>query len=174
MRHLIRDIPNFPKPGITFKDITPLLADHASLREIIRRLATKTRATFNGIHITKIAAIESRGFIFGGALALGMDVGFVPIRKPGKLPHVTLSRSYDLEYGRDTLEMHKDALYPHDRVLLVDDILATGGTAMAAASLIRSTGATLEHAAFLGFISHLQGHATLRKNGFTIINEFVF
>ncbi|HUO83775.1 MAG TPA: adenine phosphoribosyltransferase [Thermoanaerobaculia bacterium] len=128
----IRDVPDFPKPGITFKDITPLLASPDAFREVIARLAEP----FGEAGITRVAAIESRGFIFGGALAERLGCGFVPIRKPGKLPWTTHSQEYTLEYGTDVLEIHSDAMGPGDRVLLVDDVLATGGTAAAAAALL--------------------------------------
>ncbi|MBC8369535.1 MAG: adenine phosphoribosyltransferase [Planctomycetes bacterium] len=133
----IRDIPDYPKPGITFKDITPLLQDANALRQSILDLA----AIAQQYDVTHIAGIESRGFIFGTALAVELSLGFLPIRKPGKLPWKTFAESYDLEYGSDKLEIHIDASAAGERVLLIDDLLATGGTAEAAVKLIRHTGA---------------------------------
>src|SRR5438270_597744 len=124
LRHYLRDIPDFPKPGILFKDITPLLADPEAFRATIDRLAGE----FAGRQVDVIGAAEARGFLFAAPLALKLGVGLVPIRKPGKLPHTTVSLEYQLEYGTDRLEMHSDALSPGRRILLVDDVLATGGT----------------------------------------------
>ena len=124
---LIRPVPDFPKPGILFRDITPLLADAAGFAEAIRRLAEPWR----GVKLDVIAAVEARGFLFAGPLALELGLGIVPVRKPGKLPADTISHEYDLEYGRDRLEMHAGVLAPRARVLVVDDVLATGGTAAA-------------------------------------------
>ncbi len=135
----IRDIPDFPKPGILFKDITPLLADADALRECVAQLATPFRAA----GVDAVCGIESRGFIFGAALARELGAGFVPIRKPGKLPARTFSMDYALEYGSDRLEIHTDALMPGARTLLVDDVVATGGTLLAARSLIARLGAEL-------------------------------
>lgn len=137
-RH-IRDVPDFPKPGIMFKDITPLLADAAALRECIAQMAVP----FRDAHIDAVCGIESRGFIFGAALARELGAGFVPIRKPGKLPARTLGADYALEYGSDRLEIHADALMPGTRTLLVDDVVATGGTLIAARGLIEKLSAEL-------------------------------
>ena len=134
---LIRDVPDFPRPGVLFKDITPLLADPQALRAATEALA----APYRNNRIDLVVGIEARGFIFGTAVAGLLDVGFVPIRKPGKLPWETRSVSYDLEYGRDTLEIHADAVTPGQRVLVVDDLLATGGTARAACDLLAGMGA---------------------------------
>ena len=128
----IRDIPGFPKPGIVFKDITPLLKDPKAFDAAVDRL----HALFRDAKPTLIAAVEARGFIFGGALARRFGVGFVPARKPGKLPYKTVKESYALEYGTDALEMHTDAIGPGDRVLIVDDLLATGGTVGAVCRLV--------------------------------------
>ncbi len=135
----IRDVPDFPKPGIIFKDITPLLRAPEAFAASIEMMA----APFLSAGVTRIAAIESRGFIFGGAIATRLGVGFVPIRKPSKLPWTTFRHEYELEYGTDALEIHDDALSRSDRVLLVDDVLATGGTAAAARALVGLFGAEL-------------------------------
>ena len=132
LARLIRDIPDYPKPGIVFKDITPLLADPAALQRACRLMAEP----FVGTGVTHVAAIESRGFLFGAPIALTLGAGLVPLRKAGKLPHKTSGVSYELEYGSDRIEVHSDALDAHSRVLLVDDVLATGGTAAAACELI--------------------------------------
>ena len=157
LKQLIRDVPDFPKPGILFKDITTLLRDAGGLRSAIDCLAEPYREA----RLDKVVGIESRGFIFGAAVADRLGVGFVPVRKPGKLPAATLSASYALEYGTDTLEMHRDALGPGQRVLVVDDLLATGGTARAAVSLVRECGAEVAGVAFLIELEALNGRAQL-------------
>lgn len=136
LKKLIRDIPDFPKKGILFKDVTPLLGSGEGLRLTIRKLAE----LIAGKQVTKVVGIESRGFIFGTALAHEMGLGFVPVRKPGKLPYQTVRESYSLEYGTDAIEMHRDAVAPGERVVIVDDLLATGGTMAAAAKLVRAVG----------------------------------
>jgi adenine phosphoribosyltransferase len=136
IENLIRDVPDFPKPGILFKDITPLLQSPRGLAETIVRMQRAIPAGSYDV----VCGIESRGFIFGTALAVMAGKGFVPIRKPGKLPYKTAKESYELEYGQDTIEIHVDAVEPGQRVLIVDDLLATGGTMAAAASLIRRVG----------------------------------
>jgi adenine phosphoribosyltransferase len=166
LRDHIRDIPDFPKPGILFKDITPLLSDPAVFAESIaqfhRHFATQ------GINV--IAAAEARGFIFGAPLALKLDAGFVPIRKPGKLPYATIAQEYQLEYGKDKLEVHSDALRPGQRVLLIDDVLATGGTMRACRDLVASTGADVVAFTFLIELSFLGGRAKLEPgNIFSLI-----
>lgn len=128
----IRDIPDFPKPGIVFKDITPLLADVEALRETVRLLAEPYLSA--GVEI--VTGVESRGFIFGTAVAEHLSAGFVPIRKPGKLPAETISENYELEYGTDSIEIHADAIKPGQKVLMVDDLIATGGTMVAACELV--------------------------------------
>lgn len=133
---LIRDIPDFPKPGIRFKDITPLLSDPSGLSLAVELMANPWRDHRPDL----VVGAESRGFIFGTALAQSLSCGFVPVRKPGKLPYETVSIDYELEYGTDTLEMHKDAITPGQKVLLVDDLIATGGTAKAACNLIQRLG----------------------------------
>jgi adenine phosphoribosyltransferase len=139
LRAFIRDVPDFPKPGIVFKDITPLLRSPRALDRSIHELAEPYRRA----GITIVAGIESRGFIFGGCVARFLGAGFIPIRKPGKLPWTTRRNEYILEYGTDALEIHDDALTKSDRVLVVDDVLATGGTAAAASTLVRGFDATL-------------------------------
>lgn len=141
----IRAIPDFPKPGVLFRDITPLLADPAALRQAVAAIAERFRPK----KIDLVAAVEARGFILGGPVAIELMAGFVPVRKPRKLPAKTLSCCYDLEYGTDTIEMHADALPPGARVLVVDDLLATGGTVEACCRLIEKAGGTVAGCAFL-------------------------
>jgi adenine phosphoribosyltransferase len=157
LRDWIRDIPDFPRPGIVFKDITPLLGDPAAFRVTIERLAER----FRDARIDTIAAAEARGFIFGAPLSLKLDAGFVPIRKPGKLPYATLALEYQLEYGTDRLEVHTDALTPGHRVLLLDDVLATGGTMRACCDLVQQTGAEVVACAFVLELSFLGGRDRL-------------
>lgn len=153
----IRDINDWPKEGIVFKDITPLLASPEGFREAIDTLASEYIDT----GVTKVMGAEARGFIFGGALAYRLGAGFVPARKPGKLPYDTTSVTYDLEYGTDSLEVHSDAFGPGDVVLIVDDVLATGGTAAAKAALVAETGATVAGFAFLIELDFLSGRSKL-------------
>ena len=155
----IRDIPDFPRPGIVFKDITPLLRDPASLRLAVRQLLQP----FLGQPVTAVAGMEARGFIFGALVAWELGVGFVPLRKPGKLPHDVQSVAYDLEYGSAGLEVHRDALAPGDRVLLIDDLLATGGTAKASCELVESLGAEVAACAFVVELDFLNGRERLAK-----------
>ena len=149
----IRDVPDFPKPGILFKDITPLLADAAAYRAAIERLS----APFRGRQIDVIVAAEARGFLFAAPLALELGTGFVPIRKPGKLPFDTHAFHYELEYGVDTLEMHIDGVQPGQRVLVVDDLLATGGTVGACCELLNKVGAQIVACAFAIELTFLDG-----------------
>jgi adenine phosphoribosyltransferase len=153
----IRDIPDFPKPGIIFKDITPLLAAPEGLRACIDTIAD----AYRGAGITKVLGAEARGFILGGAIAYALGAGFVPARKPGKLPAETTSAQYSLEYGVDTLEMHTGAVGPGDVVLIIDDVLATGGTAAAKAELVSGSGATVAGYAFLIELDFLNGREKL-------------
>ncbi len=138
LKTFIRDVPDFPKAGIVFKDITPLLADPAAFAHAIDEMAKPVSA----LQATHVLGLESRGFIFGAALAQKLSLGFVPARKPGKLPRAAFREKYGLEYGEDALEVHRDAFSAGDRVLIVDDVLATGGTARAAQSLVEQTGAS--------------------------------
>jgi adenine phosphoribosyltransferase len=153
----IRDIPDFPKPGILFKDITPLLLDAEALSQAVTELADWARP----LDVDFVVAAEARGFILGAAIARELGVGFVPARKPGKLPHDTIAAEYILEYGVDALEMHADALADGARVLLHDDLLATGGTARALAELIEGNGAQIAGAAFLVELAFLGGRERL-------------
>ncbi len=157
LRRHIRDIPNFPKQGILFRDITPLLADAQALRQAVDALA----APFHGERIDRVLGIESRGFIFGAPVALTLGAGCVVVRKAGKLPHRTLKVTYDLEYGTDTVEMHADALEPGHRVLIVDDLIATGGTAAAAVRLASDAKAEIVACAFLIELRSLRGRERL-------------
>lgn len=153
----IRPIPDFPKPGILFRDITPLLADAAALAAAIDRLA----APWRGERIDAIAAVEARGFLFATPLALALGVGVIPVRKPGKLPADTIEHEYDLEYGRDRLQMHRGILASGARVLVVDDVLATGGTAEACMRLVEAGGGRVAGASFLVEIGPLGGRERL-------------
>ena len=155
----IRAIPDYPKPGIVFRDITTLLGNARAFRRTVDELVQP----WAGGKIDKVAGIEARGFILGGAVAHQLSAGFVPIRKKGKLPHETVSMIYSLEYGVDEIEMHKDAILPGERVLLVDDLIATGGTASAAAKLIRQMGGELEAACFIVDLPALGGADKLRS-----------
>jgi adenine phosphoribosyltransferase len=157
LRTLIRDIPDFPKPGIVFRDVTPLLGNGPALRACIAQLCARLAP----LRPQAIAGIESRGFIFGTAVALELGLGFVPIRKPGKLPWKTRKESYALEYGTDAVEVHEDAVAPGTRVALVDDLLATGGTAAAAIKLLQGLGAEVVAAAFVIELGFLQGRQRL-------------
>ena len=154
----IRTIPDYPKPGIQFRDITTLLGHASAFRRAIDELVQP----FAGAKIDKIAGMEARGFILGGAVAHQLSAGFVPIRKKGKLPHTTLSVAYSLEYGVDEMEMHSDAVGRGERVLLVDDLIATGGTAEGAVKLLRSAGAEVVAAVFVIDLPDLGGAAKLR------------
>lgn len=156
----IRDIPDFPKAGVTFKDITPLLQDPTLLAAAIDLMS----APFRDAGVTHVVAIESRGFLLGSPIALALGAGLVPIRKPGKLPHVCERIEYELEYGTDALEMHRDALDPARRVLVVDDVLATGGTAAAAAALVRGRGASVAGFTFLIELDFLSGRQRLDRS----------
>lgn len=159
IKNLIRSIPDFPKKGINFKDITTLLKDSNGISTALDLLAEAA----SGRNITKVVGIESRGFILGGALAVRLGCGFVPVRKPGKLPSQKVSESYLLEYGQDTIEMHIDAIQPGDRILLHDDLLATGGTAKAACNLIEKIGGEIAQVSFLIELSFLGGRKRLEK-----------
>jgi len=154
----IRDVPDFPKPGILFRDVTPLLADPGALRGAVEALAEP----FRGLGVERVLGIESRGFILGAPVALALGAGLVIVRKPGKLPWETVSASYELEYGEDTVEMHVDAVRPGQKVLIVDDLVATGGTAAAAIRLARGQGAEVTECAFIIELEALNGRAKLQ------------
>lgn len=162
----IRDVPDFPKPGILFKDISPILSDPALLRHAMNALT----ATSGGKKIDKVVGIDARGFIFAAPVALNLDAGFVPVRKKGKLPWETHAMAYSLEYGENIVEIHKDAILPGESVLLIDDLLATGGTAAAAIKLINQLEADLVGASFLIELSELGGRALL---GDTPVNAII-
>jgi adenine phosphoribosyltransferase len=164
LSRLIRDVPDFPVPGILFKDITTLLRNPEAFQEVIKRLSDH----YAGTGVDVVAAIESRGFIFGAPLALRLGAGFVPVRKPGKLPSKSISDSYTLEYGTNTLELHEDAIQPGQRVLVVDDLLATGGSARAAVNLVERLGGTVVGVAFLVELDFLHGREKL--NGYPILS----
>jgi adenine phosphoribosyltransferase len=168
LARMIRDVPDFPVKGILFKDITTLIKDPAAFREAVDRMA----APYEGMQIDLVAAIESRGFIFGAPLAYKLGAGFIPVRKPNKLPAETISASYTLEYGTNTLEMHKDAIRPGQRVLLVDDLLATGGSAKAAATLIEQLGGKVVGIAFLIDLTFLKGVEKLKGYDVRSIIQF--
>ena len=152
----IRDIPDFPKPGIVFKDVTPLLADAAALRATVDAFVERYRGK-----VDVVLGIESRGFIVGSAVAYGLGKGIALVRKPGKLPHLTYAASYELEYGTDTLEIHHDAVSTGSRVLVIDDLLATGGTASAAVELVRRCGGKVAACAFMIELAFLGGRKRL-------------
>jgi adenine phosphoribosyltransferase len=163
-KSLIRTIPDYPKAGIMFRDITTLLGDARGFRTAVNTLVN--RYTGNGID--KVAGIEARGFILGAPLAHQLGVGFVPVRKQGKLPGDTIGHHYDLEYGTDTVEMHTDAIAKDERVLLVDDLIATGGTAEAAANLIAKSGGTIVECCFIVDLPDVGGRARLEELGHTV------
>ena len=168
LRHAIRDVPDFPKPGIVFKDITPVLAD----AELFEQVTTAMAEPFVGEGITHVVAIESRGFIFGAPIAQALGVAFVPVRKPGKLPNRTVREEYKLEYGTDALEMHADAIGSGAQVLIVDDVLATGGTAAAACRLTERMGATVVACTFLIELTFLSGRAALEGRRYEVLVRY--
>ncbi len=157
LQSFITDVADFPRKGIVFKDITPLLQDPLALREAVRGLADP----FRSLQADLVAGVESRGFIFGPLVAKELEVGFIPVRKAGKLPRATFREEFELEYGRDAVEIHRDALKPGQRVVLVDDVLATGGTAAAARNLLRKAGGEVLGIAFLMELTFLEGRKTL-------------
>jgi adenine phosphoribosyltransferase len=159
LRDAIRNIPDYPKPGIMFRDITTLLGDARAFRRAVDELVQP----WAGMKIDKVAGIEARGFIIGGAVAHQVSAGFVPIRKKGKLPHTTVRIAYSLEYGVDEMEMHEDAVAKGERVVLVDDLIATGGTAEGAVKLLRNMGAEVLAACFIVDLPELGGAEKLRK-----------
>jgi adenine phosphoribosyltransferase len=157
LKRAIRDIPDFPKPGIVFKDITPVLADP----DLFRRATEAMAAPFANVGVAYVVAVESRGFILGAPVALELGAGFIPVRKPGKLPYRTAAAEYALEYGTDRLEIHADAHAPDARVLVVDDVLATGGTAAATCQLVEGLGGIVVGCSFLIALSFLPGPSAL-------------
>ncbi|MFP6713572.1 MAG: adenine phosphoribosyltransferase [Alphaproteobacteria bacterium] len=170
IKSLIRTIPNYPKKGIMFRDITTLLADPQGFRLSVNKMVQR----YTGIKIDKVAGIEARGFIFGAPLAHQLSVGFVPIRKKGKLPAATVSQTYELEYGTDVLEMHTDAIKEGELVLLVDDLLATGGTAEATIHLIEKTGGDVRECCFVVDLPDVGGRSRLEKLGYNVFSLCAF
>lgn len=163
VKSVVKTVPDYPKPNIMFRDVTSILEDHAAFDHCIDLLHTE----FANSGVDKIVGTEARGFLFGAPLALRMGVGFVPVRKPNKLPRTTISETYQLEYGEDTLQIHEDAIKPGDRVLLIDDLLATGGTIIASAKLIRRLGGIVENAGFVIGLPDLGGYEKLESEGIT-------
>lgn len=161
LKALVRTIPDYPKKGILFRDITTLIENPEGFKESVERIA----AQYRGQGITHVAGIEARGFIFGAGVAIALGVGFIPVRKKGKLPGETIGQNYALEYGVDTIEIHADVLKAGDTVLVVDDLIATGGTAVAAVGLLRRTGADVTRAAFVIDLPDLGGAAKLKAEG---------
>ena len=161
LKRLIRTIPDYPKPGIMFRDITTLLGDAQGFKATVAQMAEPYRTQ----PVDAVAGIEARGFILGGAVADRLGCGFVPIRKKGKLPFKTIGQDYELEYGIDTIEIHEDAVRPGERVLIVDDLIATGGTALAATKLIRQTGGQVLGATFVVDLPEIGGRAKLEADG---------
>jgi adenine phosphoribosyltransferase len=166
----IRTVPHWPKQGVMFRDITTLLKDSEGLAHMISLLVER----YKDMKINVVCGIESRGFITGAILAHQLGVGFVPIRKPGKLPAATVSEEYELEYGKDKIEMHTDSLKKGDRILLVDDLIATGGTALAACNLIKKLGADVVECSFIVDLPELGGKAKLLKAGYKVFNLVEF
>jgi adenine phosphoribosyltransferase len=161
LERLVIDVPDYPEPGIVFKDITPLLADHAAFSAVIEGLAAAGRDEAGAPVVDKVVGMEARGFILAAPVALALGTGFVPVRKAGKLPRETHAVSYALEYGEATLEVHRDGIGPGERVLLVDDVLATGGTVAATRQLVEECGGTVVGVAVLMELSFLPGRATI-------------
>ena len=170
LKQLIRTIPDYPKAGIMFRDITTLLGHAEGFRETIHAFT----ARYAGITVHKVAGIEARGFILGGAIAHHLGAGFVPIRKRGKLPWQTVGSDYELEYGSDRVEMHRDAIHPGETVLLVDDLIATGGTAAASIELIQLVGGTLVEACFVIDLPELGGRKRLEHSGHSVFSLVAF
>jgi adenine phosphoribosyltransferase len=166
IKALIRTIPDYPKPGIMFRDITTLLSNADGVRDSVIALADP----FRDQQVGKVAGVEARGFIFGLAVALELGVGFVPVRKPGKLPFEVVGEDYELEYGTDRVEIHRDATAPDERVLLVDDLVATGGTAEAAANLIQKVGGNVIACAFVVELPELGGRKRLEAGGHQVVS----
>lgn len=168
LKNSIRDIPDFPKKGIIFKDVTTLLKDGKKFQEAIDCIVER----YKGKKIDKVVSIEARGFIFGSAIAYKLGAGLIPVRKKGKLPHETNRVEYELEYGTDSLEIHKDAIIPGENILMIDDLLATGGTMNAACGLIESMGGKIIEVAFLIELTFLKGRERLKGRGVFSLIEF--
>ncbi len=168
LKRKIRDVPDFPKPGILFKDITTLLKDKEAFQDMVELLAKP----YLNRKIDVVAGIEARGFILAGALAYSLKAGAVIIRKPGKLPAETISSFYQLEYGQDSIEIHRDAIMPGQKVLMVDDVLATGGTMLAAIELVKKLGGQIEDIAFLIELEFLKGRERLKDYPFTALIKY--
>lgn len=168
LRSSVREIPDYPKPGISFKDITPLLADPAALSTVVDAIVV----SFGRGTIDKVVGIEARGFIIAAPVAYHFGAGFVPLRKEGKLPYHTMAQEYELEYGTETLEVHADAFGPGERVLIVDDVLATGGTARAACELVEEAGAKVAGLAFVIELGFLDGRKKIADYEFTSLLEY--
>lgn len=170
IKNSIKTVPDYPKPGIMFRDITSLMENAKAYKAAITILVDK----YKNQGFTKIVATEARGFFFGAPLALELEIGFVPVRKPGKLPREVISESYDLEYGSDSLEIHIDAIDKGDKVLVVDDLLATGGTIEATTKLIRRLGGEVSHAAFIINLPEIGGEARLKAQGIDVYSVCEF
>eukprot|EP01037_Dinobryon_pediforme_P006122 gene6122-6196_t len=164
IKALIRTVPDFPRPGIAFRDVTTLISHGEGFAATVTHLATRASAA----GATMIAGMEARGFIFGAAVAAHLGLGFIPVRKPGKLPVPTIGIDYALEYGHDRLEIDPGAIHPDDRMVIIDDLIATGGTALAATELLRRAGATIDHALFVIDLPDLNGANHLRSAGLTV------
>ncbi len=163
IKSVIKTVPDYPKPGIMFRDVTSVLEDHDAFNQCIELLVEH----YKDYKFDKIAGTEARGFLFGAPLALALGIGFIPVRKPGKLPRETITESYELEYGTDNLEIHCDAVKPGERVLMIDDLLATGGTMIATANLIKRLGGIVEHAGFVISLPDIGGEAKIKAAGIT-------
>lgn len=161
IKSVIKTVPNYPKPGILFRDVTSILEDHKAYTLTIELLVKE----FAGYKFDKVAGTEARGFLFGAPLAIELGIGFIPVRKPHKLPRKVISETYDLEYGTDSLEIHEDAVKPGEKILMLDDLLATGGTMIATANLIRRLGGIVEHAGFVISLPELGGEIKLNDIG---------
>jgi adenine phosphoribosyltransferase len=168
LRESIRDIPDFPKPGVTFKDITPLLSDPMAFSTAVDAIVV----SFGRGTIDKVVGIEARGFIIAAPVAYHFGAGFIPLRKPGKLPYETVTEPYELEYGTESLELHVDAFAPGDRVLIVDDVLATGGTARAACNLVEQAGGKVAGLAFVIELEFLDGRSKLEGYDFMSLLKY--
>jgi adenine phosphoribosyltransferase len=168
LKNIIRDVPDFPKKGIIFKDITTLIKDPSAFKSSIKLLLKECKK----YSVDKVVGIESRGFIFGTPIALELKAGFVPIRKPGKLPAETISETYELEYGTDSIQIHKDAIKPGDKVIIIDDLLATGGTAQAACKLIEKCGGKPVLIAFMIELTFLNGRDKLKDHNVFALLDF--